>query len=97
MENWFNRWLPLYFILEEWKDYKIIRDETDEQVKSLVKAYVNKWNTRDNAVRDIDGFRKITWYWEDTVQCIIWLINEWEENYCIDDLLLRAYTYNNSH
>jgi hypothetical protein len=25
------------------------------------------------------------------------LINEWEENYYIDNLLFRAHAYNNSH
>ena len=97
VENWLKRWLRLSFVLEEWQDYKIIRDETDEQVRSLAKAYINKWNTRDNAVRNIDGFRKIAWYWKDTVEYIIGLINEWEENYYIDNLLFRAHAYNNSH
>ncbi len=45
------------------------------------------------AILYLELFEKIAEKGEDTVNYILWLINEWENNYSVETLLSKAYLY----
>jgi hypothetical protein len=91
--HYIDEWYTSRFVKEEYESYKYIKNDTEESVKSLAMAYINKWNMPSEAILYLELFEKIVEYGEDTTNYVLWLLNEWENNYSAETLLSKAYFY----
>jgi hypothetical protein len=91
--HYIEEWYTSRLVREEYESYKYIKNDTKKGVKSLAMAYIKKWNMPSEAILYLELFEKIAEKGEDTVNYILWLINEWENNYSVETLLSKAYLY----
>lgn len=89
--HYIDEWCTSRFVKEEYESYKYIKNDTKEGVKSLAMAYIKKWNMPSEVILNLELFEEMVEYGEDTVNYILWLINEWENNYSAETLFSKAY------
>lgn len=91
--HYVEEWYTSRLVREEYESYKYIKNDTETNVKSLAMAYIEKWNMPSEAILYLELFEKIVECGKDTVDYVLSLINEWENNYSAETLLSKAYFY----
>ncbi len=88
-------WLDPEWVKNEYEDYKYIKESDNENVRNLALSFIKKWNRPSVAMIYFDLFEKITEYWQDTIDYIMWIINNREKEYTVEELLYKAHFYKN--
>ncbi len=95
ISTYIKYWLNPEWVRDEYEDYKYIKESDSENARNLALSFINKWNRPTATIIYFDLFEKITEYWQNITDYILWIIDKREKEYTVEDLLYMAHYYKN--